>query len=95
MNKNLVSLDIIKKQLEKLPKAVKNNISDYGYSKAKNKKYYVVYNNKKINYGDIHYEDYLIHKDEKRREQYISRHHKDKFNDPTKPGYYSLWVLWD
>jgi hypothetical protein len=52
MNKNLISLDIIKN-------IIKNNglnkyIIDLGYSKVKNKKYYVkTIDNKIINFGSL------------------------------------------
>lgn len=37
---------------------------DIGYSTTKNKKYYVInLDNKKINFGNKNYEDYLIHQD--------------------------------
>jgi len=40
--------------------------------------------------------DYTIHKDKERRERYISRHKKDlRTNDPMKPGYLSMYILWN
>ncbi len=49
-------------------------------SKNKNKKYNVkIYNNngdiiKNIDFGAFGYEDYTIHKDEKRKDNYMKRH---------------------
>ena len=94
MNNNLVSLNIIKKKLNTLPEEIKNKISDFGYSIAKNKKYYVIYDDHKINYGDKRYEDYLIHKDNIRRLKYKNRHKNDPYNDPSKPAYWSWYILW-
>ena len=40
--------------------------------------------------------DFTIHKDTKRRDRYIKRHKKDlKTNDPTRPGYLSMYILWN
>ena len=42
-------------------------------STRKGKKFMVVYNNKKIHFGAIGYEDFHDHKDEKRRTSYLKR----------------------
>jgi hypothetical protein len=65
-----------------------------------NKKYEIIFdkNGKKITrkFGASGMSDYTIHKDKNRRERYISRHKKDlKTNDPTKPGYLSMFILWN
>ena len=40
--------------------------------------------------------DFTIHKDKKRRDRYIKRHKKDlKTNDPTRPGFLSMYILWN
>ena len=40
--------------------------------------------------------DFTIHNDVKRRDRYIKRHKKDlKTNDPTRPGYLSMYILWN
>ena len=40
--------------------------------------------------------DFTIHKDKERRERYITRHKKDlRTNDPMKPGYLSMYILWN
>lgn len=47
-------------------------------------------------FGASGYSDYTIHKDIKRRNRYIKRHLKDlNTNDPTKPGYLSMYILWN
>jgi len=40
-------------------------------------------------------EDYTMHKDKQRRENYRSRHKRDlRTNDPTRAGYLSYYILW-
>ena len=68
--------------------------------KGSTKKYEIVFNKngKKITrkFGAAGMSDYTIHKDKSRREGYISRHKKDlKTNDPTRPGYLSMFILWN
>lgn len=47
-------------------------------------------------FGHKDYEDYTIHKDKQRRDRYIKRHRKDlRTNDPTRPGYLSMFLLWN
>ena len=42
------------------------------------------------------YDDYTIHKDEKRKELYIKRHQKkEDWNNPTTAGALSRWILWN
>ena len=66
MDKNLIPLEDLYKVIKE--KDLNNYISSYGYSKRKNKKYYVILKDGKVvNFGDIRYEDYLIHKDDLRR----------------------------
>ena len=43
-------------------KAINLGATDLGYSKTKNKKYFVIYNNKRINFGQKGYEDFTTHK---------------------------------
>lgn len=38
--------------------------------------------------------DYTIHKDEKRAENYRSRHKNDPIDDVHSPGALSWWILW-
>lgn len=46
-------------------------------------------------FGDANYEDYTMHKDQKRKRNYRSRHVNDYINDPMKPGFWSYWLLWN
>ena len=64
------------------------------------KKYEITFdkNGKKYTrkFGSQGMSDYTIHKDKERRERYISRHKKDlRTNDPMKPGYLSMYILWN
>ena len=47
-------------------------------------------------FGSRGMSDFTIHKDKERRERYITRHKKDlKTNDPMRPGYLSMYILWN
>lgn len=96
MNKNLISLDelfniIKKKKLDKY-------ITSYGYSKKKDKKYYVILNNGNvIHFGNINYEDYLIHNDNKRRQLFRKRFKLlyEKNKDNVNSSLFWSWnLLW-
>jgi hypothetical protein len=50
---------------------------------------------KLVSFGDSSYSDYTIHKDIKRKEAYLSRHKNDNVTDPTTPGFWSWWLLWN
>ena len=49
---------------------------------------------KTVQFGARGYQDYTQHKDKSRRDNYRSRHRKDKIKDPTKAGFWSWHVLW-
>jgi hypothetical protein len=64
------------------------------------KKYEITFNkNGKVytrKFGASGASDYTKHKDKDRRERYITRHKKDlKTNDPMRPGYLSMYILWN
>ena len=90
--------------LQQLNQIIKNKkldtqIIDVGYSKRKNKKYFVILkeNNNQIHFGDSRYDDYLIHKDEKRRDNFKKRFKKiyiKKKNDLNSPLFWSYNILW-
>ena len=71
-------------------------------STRKDKKYmvYQVDNqNKKIgnvvHFGAVGYEDYTIHKDDKRRDNYIRRHQeREDWTDLNSAGTWSRFILW-
>ena len=71
-------------------------------STRKDKKY-MVYKvdsqNKKIgnvvHFGAVGYEDYTIHKDDKRRDNYIRRHQeREDWTDLNSAGTWSRFILW-
>jgi len=64
------------------------------------KKYEITFNKNGKKYirkfGSAGMSDFTKHKDKERRERYISRHKKDlKTKDPMKPGYLSMFILWN
>ena len=59
------------KKLQK--KAKKLGASSLDYSKRKNYKYIIEYDNKKIHFGSANTEDYLTHKDPVRRDKYLTK----------------------
>ena len=65
------------------------------------KKLYVVYKGEEIHFGARGMEDFLIHKDPKRRERYRKRHSairlkngKLAYMDKNQPSYYAYRILW-
>ena len=86
------------KRLQK--KAKKLGASSLDYSKRKNNKYMVEYNGKKIHFGSVNTEDFIIHKDPDRRDKYLTKAMKISNKDgqlthqlPTYPNYWSIKLL--
>ena len=50
---------------------------------------------KTVQFGDKNYDNFTIHKDEKRRELYRKRHRKNKIDDPFSAGALSWYLLWN
>ena len=50
---------------------------------------------KKIHFASPKHENYTIHKDDKRKSNYISRHQKREKWDEINPGSLSRWILWN
>jgi hypothetical protein len=82
-------------------RAIKLGASDFGESKVKNKRFYVIYNNKKINFGSSVGSTYIDHKDKIKRKNWYARHNKIRnkngkqvINDPNSPSYWSARILW-
>ena len=96
MNNNLVPIDKLKRIARQ--KNINKYIKEIGYSKTKNKKYYVItIDNKKVNFGSLDYEDYLIHKDKDRRDRFRARFNKlyQRFKDDyNSPMFYAFRLLW-
>ena len=86
------------KKLQK--KAKKIGATYLQYSKRKNYKCLVEYDNKKIHFGSANTEDYLTHKDPVRRDKYLSKAKKITNKDgqltyqiPSYPNYWSVNLL--
>ena len=60
-------------------------------STRKDKKLMAIIDNKKIiHFGASGYADFTTHKDEKRKQNYITRHKKNEnWTDPNTPGFYA------
>lgn len=72
----------------------------YPYPATDNKhKFFIITNEgHKVKFGAKGYEDFTIHKDEKRKERYIARHKKREeiyWNNPNTKSYWSLHLLWN
>jgi hypothetical protein len=95
-NKNLVSLDELYKIIK--IEGLNKYINSYGYSKKKDKKYYVILkDNTVIHFGNLNYEDYLLNGSEEKRYRFRSRfrslYEKNK-NNLYSPILWSWRVLW-
>ena len=55
-------------------KAFKLGATEFGKSKVNDKKFYVIYRGKRINFGAKNMSDYTIHNDPERRRRYRARH---------------------
>lgn len=82
-------------------RALKLGATDFGNSKKKGKRFYVVYNNKIINFGSKNGSTFIDHHDEKKRKAWLARHMKIKnkqgqhvYKLKTSASYWSLNLLW-
>ena len=50
---------------------------------------------KTVQFGDKRYDNFTIHKYEKRKKLYKKRHHKDNIHDPMTAGALSWYLLWN
>ena len=87
--------------LKELDKKAKNlGASEFGISKAKNKRFYVVYDGKIIYFGSRIGKAFIDHHDEKKRKAWQSRHSKilkngkPAYKDKTSPEYYNWRLTW-
>ena len=86
------------KNLQK--KAKKLGADSLDYSKRKNYKYLVEYNDKKIHFGSSKTEDFITHHDQVRREKYLNKAKRITDKDgrlthelPFYPNYWSVNLL--
>jgi hypothetical protein len=82
-------------------KALKLGASDFGKSKNKNKRFYVIYDDKLINFGSKNGSTFYDHKDKIKKVSWYARHSKIKdknnkyvINNPYSPSYWSANLLW-
>lgn len=83
-------------------KAFSLGATEFGISKRKNKKYFVIYKNKIIHFGDSRYKDFSQHGNTERRRLYLARHTKIKnkqgefvYKLKTSASFWSLNLLWN
>ena len=54
---------------------------------------------RRVYFGDAKMKDFTLHNPlerEERKRAYISRHKsREDWNDPTTPGFYARWILWN
>ncbi len=56
----------------------------------------IIDNNKTIHFGASGYSDFTTHKDEKRKQNYISRRKKNEnWSNPATAGFYAKHILWN
>ena len=91
------------KAFEKLTKKAKKlGAESLNYSKRKNNKYVVTLpSGKNLHFGSSNYPDFLIHKDEERKDKYLARAKKIKnkkgeltYENPESANYWSVNLLW-
>jgi hypothetical protein len=46
-------------------------------------------------FGDVNYQSYPDHQDMARKQNYLSRHSKEDFENFMKPASLSRWILWN
>lgn len=78
-----------------------DGVSAFGKSKAKDKRFYVIYNGNRINFGSQTNNTFIDHGDTKKRDAWRARHSKIKLKNgefaykvKTQPEYWSYYLLW-
>lgn len=60
------------------------------------KKWVADFGQRRVHFGALGYEDFTMHQNERRKEQYIARHKKgENWGDIYSPGFWSRWLLWN
>jgi hypothetical protein len=80
---------------------VNQRAKDLGYSfkiypsSQKNKRYMAIINGKRVHFGDIRYDNFLTHKDERRRANFHKRFKNNPgYDTPLSPLWLSANLLW-
>jgi hypothetical protein len=78
-----------------------SGVSEFGPSKVKGKRFYVIYKGKRINFGSDTNNTFIDHGDVKKRKAWRARHSVIKLKSgeyayqvKTQPEYYSYHLLW-
>ena len=79
-----------------MKKAKELNLNPIQLSSRKDKKYMVLdpNTNKMVHFGQMGYEDYTKHHDEKRRELFRKRNHKWATAEKYSSAWLSYYLLW-
>ena len=77
-----------------MKKAKELHLNPIQLSSRKDKKYMVSDGKKLIHFGQMGYEDYTKHHDEKRRELFKKRNHKWATAEKYSPAWLSYYILW-
>ena len=65
-------------------------------SNKPDKRYMVQINDKLIHFGSSEHSNFTLHRDEKRKQNYISRHKSNEnWADIYSAGFWSRWLLWN
>lgn len=82
-------------------KALSLGATDFGISKVKNKRFYVIYNGRRINFGLKNGSTFIDHKNTKKRDAWRARFKKILLKDGTpayknknQSAYWSWSLLW-
>ena len=82
-------------------KAKSLGVTQFGKSCMKNKRYYVIYNNKIIHFGSVG-RTFIDHHNLAKKKAWYARHSKIRnklgqrvINLRSSPSYYSARILWD
>ena len=81
--------------------AFKRGATEFGISRVKGKRFYVIYQGKRINFGAKNGSTFIDHRDEKKRKAWKARHKAIKLKngklaylDKRQPSYWALSLLW-
>jgi hypothetical protein len=83
-----------------MEKAIALGATDFGISNRKNKRFYVIYNNKPIHFGSNTNNTFIDHHDEKIRKAWKARHSKilkdgkPAYKNKTSAEFWSYNILW-
>ena len=83
-------------------KALSLGATEFGQSNVKGKRFYVIYNGKRINFGSASGKTFIDHHDKKIRDAWRARHMAIQnkqgqlvYKLKTSPSFWSYRILWD